>query len=271
MQEYRLRRTHRLNRFYFPAYNLQREYQACIVAMSVQGTGLILIPQDPTARFYRHRRMTLDPKSPSTMRHQPRKFSLEPQNSALHASYSALSFADVVSQINLVQRRTAGPREPVLYYPAPERTSNFNEGCFDQSTLFRSMDTLAFCVALATAAVLYQGDPPILNLNRTGGTAAMWAGFYIADLANFDGARLLQSLVSCAIGSCQNSSVANCSQSTLALGHVEFGPRTLSDVYNGLVNYCDDIAIDPNADIAGPGVRLPPSSAHSSRPRGTED
>lgn len=212
--------------------------------------------------------MTLDSKSPSNMRHQPRKFSLGLQNSALYDPYSAVSFADVVSEINVFQRRAAV--EPVLYYPAPERDSNFQEECFNQSTLFRSMDFLSFCVALATTAVLYQDDPPIVNQNRTDGTAANWAGFDIADLANFDGDRLLQNLVSCAIGSCQNSSVASCSQSTLALGHVEFGPRTLSDVYNGLVNYCEDIALDPNADIAGPGVRLPPSSVPT-RPRRTED
>ncbi|KAH8903392.1 hypothetical protein BR93DRAFT_961828 [Coniochaeta sp. PMI_546] len=117
--------------------------------------------------------------------------------------------------------------------------------------LFSSITMLAPCVALGTAAVLYQNDRRVLESSSPSLASTEMGKLGITELIDFDGARVLQNLVSCAIGGCQDSSVGNCSQSTLALGktlpdqeygfspparaHVSLGTRKLTETHHGKV------------------------------------
>lgn len=200
------------------------------------------------------------------MLHQIRKFDLQPVSPSNHVSspyneHGVQSFAGVVSRIGFIlQIPKASNKDATEQYLdlinllSYDSVTSLAETCFNQSTLFSSVAILVHCVTLATAAVSSQNDTRILEFSRTEYASQELGRLGISDLANFDGARVLQNLVSCAIGGCQDASAGNCSQSTLALGKVDITPETLEYIHDGLIHYCDDIALDFNADIAGPGV-----------------
>lgn len=160
----------------------------------------------------------------------PRKFDLgplestfgKPKDEALGVDNGVLSFLDVVFRIKSVLRQLEsdpGPKNTLLRGDVSDldqaqqdhnsigsgkcdttskdfAQKNCPKPCFNQSTLFASMETLASCVTVGTAAVLYQIDPTVLDLSQASHTIASDMGkLGVTNLGHFDGARVLQDLV----------------------------------------------------------------------------
>ncbi len=167
------------------------------------------------------------------------------------------SFKDIVSGTDVVHQDAQGgtsewPKklksDSCVISPGVQ---NCSVACTDKRLLFGSIDTLTNCLLLATAALFVQNGYPALGLGNADNVTQLSG---VPSLADFDGTRVLNEVVQCAVGACQDTSLGTCSASTLSLENATAGFHSLDTVLDGLKHYCDDVPVGVNADIAGPGV-----------------
>ncbi|KAK2597550.1 hypothetical protein N8I77_012329 [Diaporthe amygdali] len=132
--------------------------------------------------------------------------------------------------------------------------ANCSSICMDPTTLFLPFN-LGACVGVGTAAMLIQnGSLSLDGEDKTTARAADSLG--VVDFSVWNGRKVIQDLVTCAVASCTTNNVAACPEETLALEGVVVDASNLQTIYDGLSVYCDNIDVQVDSDIAGPGVMV---------------
>ncbi|KAH8882951.1 hypothetical protein GQ53DRAFT_437849 [Thozetella sp. PMI_491] len=136
--------------------------------------------------------------------------------------------------------------------PSPLWSTNLTAACTDPANLFQASNVYN-CMQIAAHALLVQNGSMFVNESTFADPEL--AGVVVPDLNTFDGGKVLETVVDCAINSCGDQTLGSCMPSVLALKGIKATADSLQMISDGLVTYCDGAQSIYNADIAGPGVR----------------
>jgi hypothetical protein len=129
---------------------------------------------------------------------------------------------------------------------------NCTATCFSPSDLFVPAN-LGDCMLLAAAASLIQNDTLRLNTSDSY-TASAVKDFALGNFSAWDGNQIIQDVVDCAVASCGDRSLGQCSGGILDLQGVKANASNIENITAILSEYCSGFGTTVNPDIAGPGV-----------------
>lgn len=133
-----------------------------------------------------------------------------------------------------------------------DHVGNCYSVCFDPTTLFLPFNLQA-CLILGSAAMLIKNGTLSFNESNIENVKAdNWLN--IGHISTWDGAKIMQDVVECAVASCTQSNISTCSDKALGLDSIEVTADNLQAIYDGLGALCDNVGLRVNSDIAGPGV-----------------
>ena len=146
-------------------------------------------------------------------------------------------------------RLTFGPRDCLM----ADGGFNCTEACSNPSLLFEPENFRA-CTTLAGAALYVQDQA--YSVDRTDAeTAAVMAAWKVPDLATFNATGLLGDVGDCISESCTiKGKLGECPDELDTLEGVKITTANLGSVASQMTLYCNDLNVDLNNDIAGPGV-----------------
>lgn len=132
--------------------------------------------------------------------------------------------------------------------------SNCTSICSDPATLFLPFN-LEPCTTLGAASMLIESGNMTYNSSNRYNMESI-ESFGLGNLSQWDGAKIIQDVISCVIDSCTQYNISTCPQSTLDLNSTDVTVENLEAVYAGLSNFCENVGFQVNSDIAGPGVMI---------------
>ncbi|KAK4185450.1 hypothetical protein QBC35DRAFT_15809 [Podospora australis] len=171
---------------------------------------------------------------------------------------------------------SSSPGSPILWVQAlhangckrypDDSDRNCTQACSDPELLFASLSTLSNYITLSMASLLIQNGTlspakpdPLSNdqapASSTGlETLDRLSSFGVRDPTLLNGTHLMGTIVRCAVASCEQPRSTTCPQSLVRLKSLAVEPGSLDIIRQGLASICENIDINFNLDIAGPGV-----------------
>jgi hypothetical protein len=136
-----------------------------------------------------------------------------------------------------------------------EGATNCTDVCSDPSALF-SPANLRACTALASAALLVQDGT--YSVDQTDAeTVRIAEAWRVPDLSTYNGTAVLDHLAGCISESCTIASrLGECPDDLRNLTDIPLRVDSLGSLSSRLQHYCDNLDVEINPDIAGPGVSL---------------
>lgn len=128
---------------------------------------------------------------------------------------------------------------------------NCTEICANDATLFLPYN-LNTCLTLSAVAILIQNDAVTYVENQTAFETASSMG----NLTTWDGAGILDKFKTCVFDACSQNNLSSCPQATLDLNQTSTTVDNLPDILYGLADFCSNVGLQVNSDMAGPGVMV---------------
>lgn len=128
---------------------------------------------------------------------------------------------------------------------------NCTEICADETTLFLpyNLDT---CLTLSAVSMLVQHNNVTYVENHYEDERILGAG----NLTDWDYSGVLTNIMACAVSACSQYNLSTCPQATQGLAHTSITPDNLQTIVSSLNDFCDNVGLRVNSDIAGPGVMI---------------
>ncbi|KAF3761426.1 hypothetical protein M406DRAFT_333487 [Cryphonectria parasitica EP155] len=109
------------------------------------------------------------------------------------------------------------------------------------------------CLGLASASLLLQNGTFSWNQSYAQ-NAEMTQQHSLGNLTEWNGTEIFQDVIDCTVASCSQNNISTCPEQTRHLDGMLFAVDDIDTVFKSLESFCDEVGLQVNSDIAGPGV-----------------
>lgn len=130
---------------------------------------------------------------------------------------------------------------------------NCTEICADDATMFLPFN-LDTCISLSAVSLLVQNDT--VNFVETGFVSELESE--LGYLTEWDGSGILERAMLCVVDACMQYNLSSCPESTQNIfdTYSDITAENVEAILEDLKGICDNVGLQVNSDIAGPGVMV---------------